>query len=94
MQAISKNRHGHLRDALAHMEVLLAGDGQEFACLQQATDYSLELEAMYRNYERLLKELSEQITAYEILYSEVKVQFLGRKLKELKKQIPAEKPAF
>lgn len=94
MHGISKNRHWHLKNALLKLEVLLEGHGRERGCLQQATDYNRELETMYQNYERLLNELSGQINAYEVLYSEVKVQFLGKKLKELKKEIPAEKPAF
>jgi hypothetical protein len=94
MHGISKRRHGHLKHALLQMEGLLEGRNRECGCLQQAADYSRELETMYQNYEQLLNDLSRQINAYEILYSEVKVQFLGKKLKELKKEIPAEKPAF
>ncbi len=94
MQAISKKRHEHLKEALLQMEGLFSDQQKDCGCLQQSGVYNRDLETMYRNYERLLKELSRQITAYEILYSEVKVQFLGKKLKELKKQIPAEKSAF
>ncbi|EOR95761.1 hypothetical protein ADIARSV_1074 [Arcticibacter svalbardensis MN12-7] len=94
MHGISKSRHEHLHNALLQMEELLASNGRDSGFSQQAVDYNLELEAMYQNYEQLLKELSRQITAYEILYSEVKVQFLGKKLKELKKRIQAEKPAY
>jgi hypothetical protein len=94
MQAISKKRHERLKDALLQMKGLLSDGQKECSCLQQVEDYNRELETMYRNYDRLLKELSRQITAYEILYSEAKVQFLGRKLKALKKEIPTEMPAF
>ncbi|TKC12795.1 hypothetical protein FA048_04030 [Pedobacter polaris] len=94
MQAISKKRHERLRDALLQMKGLLSDGQKECSCLQQAEDYNRELETMYRNYDCLLKELSRQITAYEILYNEVKVRFLGKKLKELKKEIQTEKPAF
>ncbi len=54
----------------------------------------MELEMMHRRYERTLADLSALIADYETLFSEVKVQYLGKKLKELKKEIPAEKPAF
>lgn len=70
------------------MEGLL-GDGQKDDMdVQQARDYIWELDKMYQRYEYLLK-VSIQITAYEVLYSEVRVQFLGRKLKALKKGICA-----
>ena len=94
MQGINRKQYGHIVDALLRMERLLSDRQKECSSLKQAEDYKRDLESMYSNYERLLKELSEQITAYEILYSEVRVQFLYRMLKELKKQIPPEKPAF
>lgn len=94
MHGISKSRHEHLKDALLQMEGLLKECNLECCFLQQAVDYNRELESMYQNYQQLLKELSRQITDYEILYIEVKVQFLGKKLKQLKKEIPTEKPAF
>ena len=94
MQGISKSRHEHLLRALLQMEGLLKECDLECCALQQAADYNCELENMYQNYQRMLKELSRQITDYEILYIEVKVQFLGKKLKQLKKEIPVEKPAF
>lgn len=94
MQGINRKQYGHIVDALLRMERLLSDRQKECTTLKQAEDYKRDLESMYINYERLLKELSEQITAYEILYSEVKVQFLSKKLKEMKKEIPPEKPAF
>lgn len=94
MHGINRSRHEHLKDALLQMHGLLKECNLECCCLQQAADYNRELESMYQNYQRLLKELSRQITDYEILYIEVKVQFLGKKLKQLKKEIPTEKSAF
>jgi hypothetical protein len=91
MQGISKSRHTHLVDALLQIEQLLS---KECDCLQQATEYRVELESMRSNYERLLNELARQITDYEMLYSHVKIQFLGKKLKELKKEISVEMRDF
>ncbi|RKR83407.1 hypothetical protein BDD43_3615 [Mucilaginibacter gracilis] len=91
MQGISKSRHVHLMDALLQLETLL---GKECECLQQATEYRVDLENMHSNYERLLEELARQITNYEVMYSHVKIQFLGKKLKELKKEISVEMPGF
>ncbi|RQO64829.1 hypothetical protein DBR43_31610 [Pedobacter sp. KBW06] len=94
MQGINKAKHVHLIDALLHMERLLSSEQGACACVQQTAQYRQELEDMHGNYERLLEELSGQIRAYEALFSQVKVQYLGKKLKALKKEIPVEKPAF
>ena len=91
MQGINKTKHANLVDALLLMEELL-GNGQENSAGQEQADfYKRELETMYRKYEKLLNELSNQLIAYDILYSEVKVKFLGRKLKALKKGPPMKK---
>ncbi|EHQ25474.1 hypothetical protein [Mucilaginibacter paludis] len=91
MQGISKSRHVHLMDALLQLEQLL---GKECECLQQTGEYRVELETMHRNYERLLDDLEKVITDYSVLYDQVKIQFLGKKLKELKKEISVEMPGF
>lgn len=87
MQGINKAKHVHLIDALLYMERLLAREQRECTCVQQPAEYRQKLEDMHGNYERLLKELSGQIRAYEALFSQVKVQYLSKKLKELKKEI-------
>jgi hypothetical protein len=94
MKGINQPQHQHLLKALQQLERLLSEDpcGQE--SLLQALAYRYKLETMHSNYKKLLKELSKQITAYEVLYNDVKVQFLGKKLKELKKEITYEKPDF
>ncbi len=94
MQGLSKSKHVHLVDALRHLESLLNGREQECECLPQTAALRRELESMHGNYERLLDELAKQITDYEVLYSHVKIQFLGRKLKELKKEMTTEQPDF
>ncbi|EHQ27500.1 hypothetical protein [Mucilaginibacter paludis] len=83
MQGISKSRHVHLMDALLQLEYLL---GKECGCLQQAGEYRAELATMHSDYERLLGELAKVITDYSVLYDEVKIRFLGKKLKELKRK--------
>ena len=95
MQGISQSKHQHLVDALLHLEMLLSKDDDATgADLQQAADYRLELEGMHRQYESLLIELSKVIVDYQDLFGRVKVQFLSKKLKTLKKQIPVDKPAM
>jgi len=94
MQGINKAKHAHLIDALLQMERLLSREQRECGCIQQTAAYRLELEDMHVNYQVLLKNLSVQITAYEALFTQVKVQYLSKKLKELKKEISGEKPAL
>lgn len=84
----------HLIDALLQMERLLSENKQANECLQQTVEYRVELESMYKNYEKLLEKLANQISKYEALYGHIKIQYLDKKLKELKKEIPVEKPAF
>jgi soluble cytochrome b562 len=91
MQGISQSKHQHLVDALLQMEQVLK---QNRECVEQAVEYRVELESMHKNYERLLDKLANQISEYEALYAHVKIQYVGKKLKELKKEIPVEKPAF
>jgi hypothetical protein len=93
MQGITKGRHVHMIDALLQLEELLAREQPECGCLQQAKDHRRELSAMYANYENLLEKLAEQISAYEALFGHVKVHVLSKKLKELKKDIPADRAA-
>ena len=94
MQGISKARHEHLTDALLQLESLLSTEQQESGCLEQAADYRERLEALHQSYERILTDLAWQIEAYEALYSQVKVQFLGKRLKELKKDMHGRQPAY
>ena len=91
MQGINKTRHEHLIGALLQLESIRSREHQESGCLEQAADYRDRLENMHQNYERILTDLAWQIEAYEALYSQVKVQFLGKKLKELKKGIQADR---
>lgn len=84
MQGINKTRHAHLVDALLQIERQLS-TGSEY--LQEAEEYLAELESIYSDYENMLGELAEKIRAYETLFGHIKIQFLGKKLKALKREI-------
>jgi hypothetical protein len=93
MQGINKGRHVNLMNALVQLEGLTsAAHAGEYP--RETSKYRDKLHTMHCNYEHLLDELERMITDYEVLYSHVKIKFLGKKLKELKKEIPVEKPAF
>ena len=94
MQGINKTKHAHLMDALLGLEKLVIEQDPADCCILKAAEYHGQLGTMFSDYERLLTELSILICDYEILCSEVKVQFLGKKLKEIKKDTAVEKPAF
>lgn len=94
MEGISQSKHQHMGDALLHLEMLLGSDDATGAGLQQAADYRLELEGKHQQYEGLLADLSKVIVDYQGLFVRVKVQFLSKKLKMLKKQVPVDKPAM
>lgn len=94
MKGINEAKHEHLLKALLQLEWLISEGPDSYDSTLQASEYSQKLEMMHQNYKNLLKELYNQITDYEILYNDVKVQFLGKKLKELKKETSQEKPAF
>lgn len=94
MKGINESQYQHLLKALQQLERLLSEYPKGHESLLQALAYRKELEMMHRNYDSLLTDLSKQIMAYEILYNEVKVHFLGKRLRELKKSISVEMSVF
>lgn len=94
MQGISKAKHAHLMDALLGLERLVSKQCADDNCMQEIVAHRDRLQTIFGDHGRLLTELAILITNYEVLYSEVKVQFLAKKLKEIKKEIAVEKPAF
>lgn len=94
MQGISTSKHQHLVDALLQLERVLGQDFKADTDLQEAAEYRGELERMHEEYEHLLMHLSELIVNYNELSGKVKIQFLSKKLKELKKQTPQDRPVF
>jgi len=49
---------------------------------------------VYSDYQKKLAGLEQMVIEYEALYSHVKVQFLTRKLKELKREVRTKQPAY
>ncbi|TBO44398.1 hypothetical protein [Pedobacter kyonggii] len=94
MQGINKGRHEQLKNALAQLMNLLDKDMESEQCIQLAGDYRKELEHMYSDYINALAGLEQLVTEYEILYSQVKTQFLAKKLKELKREIRTKHPIY
>lgn len=86
MKGINRSKHFHLIKALINLKELIQ-DGPT----PELETYQGELEKLYKNYERILKELSIIIDEYEEKHTQIKVQYLGRKLKALKKELPVEK---
>lgn len=94
MQAISKTKHLHLLGSLGRLEELLELLDLDPAAASRSAVYNKQLAQSYREYEAMLSQLAQHISAYEQLYSEAKVHFLGKQLKKLKKEVPQRRPAF
>ena len=94
MQGINKAKHAHLMDALLGLEKLLSRQLSDDRCMQEIVAHRDQLQAIFGDYDHLLSELAILITDYEVLYNQVKVQFLAKKLKEIKKEMAVEKPSF
>lgn len=94
MQSINKIKHKHLTDALQQLAHLLKQNNSNAKTVEQAAIYHQELETMMTDYDRLIAELAILIEAYHTTYDQVKIRFLGVKLKELKKEVPERSPVF
>lgn len=94
MQGINKAKHVHLVDALLQLERLMDQGSLLGQDLKKAEDLRLRLAEMYQGYEQLLDDLALHIAEYKDLFNEVKIQYLGKKLKELKKQERLERSGF
>ena len=73
MQGINKAKHAHLIDALLGLERLVSRQFVDDTCMRQIVTHRDRLRRKVEDYDRLLVELAMLITAYEALYSEVKV---------------------
>ncbi|MDO7742309.1 MAG: hypothetical protein MUP99_01005 [Pedobacter sp.] len=95
MQGINKSKHLHLLKALSQLEEFSSdNDTIGFNHSMEVKEYRHELDLMYNNYHKLLNNLEQHIIAYDELHKKVKIQYLGRKLKELKRAAPQEENAF
>lgn len=94
MQGISQSKHQHLVDALLQLERLLSIDIKQDTDKQQAAELRQTLETLHGQYHQQVKELSDLILDYQNLFQKTKLQFLSPKLKELRQQVPQDKPVF
>lgn len=94
MQGINRARYIKLLESLLQMERMLQDLDPDGADAQQIATHRQELVMLFTNYQGMLEKLAEQVAAYEALYSQIKINFLVRKLKEFKKEISYEKPGF
>jgi len=94
MQGINKSKHVHLLKALNQLEEIVSDGDRSYNQLLQVREYRNELDLMYANYQKMLINLEQHIIAYDELHKKVKIQYLGRKLKELRRAAPQEDNAF
>lgn len=86
MQGINYGRHKRLGDSLLQMEQLMSTLGYAEAAEEMKAQRG-QMENSHAVYIRLLEDLSAHIFAYEELYTDIKVNTLGKKLAALKKMI-------
>lgn len=84
MQGINRHRHVNLVETLLQLENKFANLADEVADLKTKR---VELENSYALYLQMLDALAFHIADYEDLFNDVKVNYVGNRLKELKKQM-------
>jgi len=94
MQGINKSKHIHLLIVLNQLEEILRNSDNSSNHIIEVRDYRNELDLMYTNYQKMLNNLEQHIIAYDELHKKVKIQYLGRKLKELRKTAYEEDTTF
>ncbi|RYZ98553.1 MAG: hypothetical protein EOP47_19090 [Sphingobacteriaceae bacterium] len=104
MQGISKSKHEHLVEALQHLEGLLFFSDNDMKLKSQvqtengSTDVQQdlkdaiiareELQQLYLSYNITLKSLAAIISKYDKLYYHLRSDFVAKRLKELKREMP------
>lgn len=102
MHGISRTRHAHLVDALLQLENIFAdiernliasglqAEVQPLTVIPTSAELKakrLALENSHQVYLDMLDALAFQIAAYEDLFADIKVHYVGNRLKELKKHV-------
>ncbi|TCC96822.1 hypothetical protein [Pedobacter psychroterrae] len=107
MHGISKSKHKHLIDALLQLKNLSPATENELNETEgvlhdkveregeRASDLTAtlteELEELYLTYNITLQSLGIIIKNYDELYKFIKTEYVGKRLKALKKNMPADK---
>lgn len=86
MQGINNARHKRLDDALIQLESLMNESGFK-ADAKEMQLKRKQLDSSYGAYIDLLEKVSAHIAEYEELYTEIKVNTVGKKLTNFKKII-------
>lgn len=93
MNGISRKKHQQLIELLSSLEVLM-DKNTDAGALQETRLYRTQLTVMISDYEKKLRELALLIDSYEALHALVKTQFIGKKLRELRKEISSNDQDF
>ncbi|MEO6148751.1 MAG: hypothetical protein ABIN95_00070 [Mucilaginibacter sp.] len=109
MQGISKSKHEHLLEALQQLEELLfakeglkiktevetAGTAPDLQqVLRDAISAREELQQLYISYNITLESLALIISKYDKLYYHLRSDYVSKKLKELKREMPVTDEQF
>jgi hypothetical protein len=85
MNTINKLKHQQLLKSLFLLEMILKHDPEQSEDVSQITTVKNELEILSQSYDTLFTQLQEIAVNYDVIYKQLKYQYLLKKLKFLKK---------
>lgn len=96
MKAISSSKYQHLQDAIAELTYVLSGQPEKghAEIVRQLSEKQEQLKVIFKSYNELLIQLYGLAANYEELAMDIKVNLLGKQLKELRKHLPLESPVY
>ena len=95
MKAISNRKYEHLQGAMEELAcLLLAQKGGDDTLNKQITEKREELKGLYKHYSEVLDQLEQLTHTYEELAMDIKINLLGKQLKEIKKQLSPGCPGY
>ncbi|PJJ79992.1 hypothetical protein [Mucilaginibacter auburnensis] len=90
MKRVDKIAHRKIVSSLVQMEQYFALDEHHSNDADNARKMIADLEEAFNVYQQYLRELEWQISAYDELYQQARIKFVGYKLKELKRNLTKE----
>lgn len=97
MKAISSSKYEHLQGAMKELAYLVSeqkvGDIDD-TLNRQIAEKREQLKVLYKHYSEMLNQLEQLTHTYEELAMDIKINLLGKQLKEIKKQISPGCPSY
>jgi hypothetical protein len=94
MKAISNGKYEHLYGSLEELECLLTELTTKCEFIAEVGRKRRELEEQYKHYQKLLGQIARVAKGYEELATDIKLNLLGKQLKELQKTVKPDCPGY